>query len=759
MKVKSMNLAQLLENLQNDKQFRSCVTEWKILPPRPPDYGEFPKALNSNLITAIQNRGIHKLYTHQSLAIDTILQKKNVVIVTPTASGKTLCYNLPVVNTILSDPSSRAIYLFPTKALSQDQVAELHDLITDMKVDIKTYTYDGDTPRTARKAIRTAGHIVVTNPDMLHSGILPHHTEWNKLFENLKYVVIDEVHHYRGVFGSHLANVIRRLKRICQFYGSNPQFICCSATIANPDELAKKLIEEDVALINKNGAPSGEKHIIFYNPPVINQELGIRKSSLNESSKIAANLIKNGIQTIVFARSRVSTEVLVTYLKESIVTKGKSKDCIRGYRGGYLPLQRREIEKGLRDGVVLGVVSTNALELGIDIGALESCVMVGYPGTIASTWQQAGRAGRKINVSAAFLVATSSPLDQFLMTHPEYFFGKSPEMGLINPDNLVILVNHLKCAAFELPFSDTEKFGIATTQELLNYLVEANILRFTNGKYYWMKDSFPAEDISLRSAATENFVILDMKDKNRVIGEVDAFSAPQLIHKDAIYLHESEQYQIMELDWDGKRAYAKPVKVDYYTDAQDEVKINVLDDLKSLNVASAQKHLGEVRINRLTTMFKKIKFHTHENVGWGKVHLPEQELDTTAYWLSLSSQLVTQFKPEDIQIGLLGTANLLENIAPIYLMCDPKDIRTVAQVRSPFTELPTIYIYDRYPGGTGMSEKLYDIHGLLMKSAYEMLTQCGCESGCPSCVGPVNEIGKSGKMKTLELLNRLLVKE
>jgi DEAD/DEAH box helicase domain-containing protein len=750
-----MNLQQLLDQWKNDPRFMEAISEWKVIPARAPVYADFPDSLDRLLVETLKKKGIHSLYSHQAEAVSAILSGSDAVIVTPTASGKTLCYNLPVLNSILQDESSRALYLFPTKALSQDQLAELHELVTLLDRDIKTFTYDGDTSTSARKVIRTAGHIVITNPDMLHSGILPHHTSWNKLFENLKYVVIDEVHTYRGIFGSHLANVIRRLKRICQFYGSDPQFICCSATIANPAELAQRLVEKQLVLINQNGAPAGEKHVIFYNPPVVNKELGIRKSSITEASRIAAELIRNQIQTIVFARSRVHTEILVTYLKEAVAKKIGGDDKVRGYRGGYLPLQRREIERGLREGSVLGVVSTNALELGIDIGALEACVMVGYPGTIASTWQQVGRAGRKNTVSAAIMISTSNPLDQFLMNHPEYFFEKTPEMGLINPDNLIILVNHIKCASFELPFSEDENYGNGSIKEILQFLVEEKVLRFTNNRYYWMSDVFPAENISLRTASSENVVILDRTDNYRVIGEIDAFTAPQLVHKDAIYLHESQQYQITELDWNGKRAIAKPVKVDYYTDGQDEVNIQVLDDITYKKVSHGEKHWGEVMVRRLTTMYKKIKFHTHENVGWGKVHLPEQQMETTAYWFQFSSEMVTSFSPEAIQEALTGLANLMGNIAPVYLMCDPRDLRTVPQVRSPFSGVPTLYIYDAYPGGIGLAEKLFDIHELLIDSASSVLKACPCESGCPSCVGPLIEIGEKGKETCLQLLNTM----
>lgn len=561
-----MNLEQMLDYFRASKKMTDNITSWVELPEREAVYEEFPDFIDVRIKSALERRGVHRLYSHQASAIKAVNEGSSVVVVTPTASGKTMCYNVPVLNSILKDEESRAIFLFPTKALSQDQTSELHELITEAGVDVKTFTYDGDTPQSARKAIRQAGHIVVTNPDMLHSGILPHHTKWTKLFENLKYIVIDEVHHYRGVFGSHLANTLRRLKRICDFYGSKPQFICCSATIANPAELASRITGADVKLIDNNGAPSGKKHIIFYNPPLVNKELGIRRSSLLEAEGLAESLIRNGVQTIVFTRSRLNVEVLVTYLKD-IYHKSRDGDKrVRGYRGGYLPNLRREIEKGLRDGSITGVVSTNALELGIDIGALEACIICGYPGTIASTWQQAGRAGRRSGVSAAFMVANSSPLDQYIVNNPDYFFGKSPENGLINPDNLVILYNHMKCAAFELPFEDGEKFGVETTEEILSFMEEARLVRHVGKRWHWMSDVFPADEISLRSASNENFIIIDISDpKHTVIGETDRFSAPMLLHEEAIYIHEGIQYQVERLDFDDKKAYVRRVNVDYYT--------------------------------------------------------------------------------------------------------------------------------------------------------------------------------------------------
>jgi DEAD/DEAH box helicase domain-containing protein len=745
-----MNLEQMLEHIRASEMMKN-ITAWAELPAKEAVYEDFPDFLDERIIKALEGRGVRKLYSHQASAIRAVHEGDSIVVVTPTASGKTMCYNVPVMDAILKDESSRALFLFPTKALSQDQTTELHELITEAGVDVKTYTYDGDTPQSARKAIRQAGHIVVTNPDMLHSGILPHHTKWTKLFENLKFIVIDEVHHYRGVFGSHLANVIRRLRRICDFYGSKPQFICCSATIANPVELASKIVGEDVRLIDNNGAPTAAKHIIFYNPPVVNRELGIRKSSTLEAKRIAEMFIRNGIQTILFTRSRLLVEVLVTYLREIYHGSSEGEKKVRGYRGGYLPGLRREIEKGLRSGSITGVVSTNALELGIDIGALETCVICGYPGTIASTWQQAGRAGRRSGVSAAVVVASSSPLDQYIINNPDYFFGKSPENGLVNPDNLVILYSHMKCAAFELPFEDGEKFGVDTTAEILGFMEEAKLVRHVGNRWHWMADVFPADDISLRSASNENFIIIDITDpKPLVIGEMDRFSAPMLLHEQAIYMHEGIQYQVEELDFDDRKAYVRRVNVDYYTDANLAVDLKVLDVFRKDSTRQVHRSIGEVSVTALVTMFKKIKLHTHENIGYGPVTLPEMEMHTTAYWVSLPEGMPAMSQTE-LQNGLLGLSNVLANAAPIYLMCSPGDIRVVHQVRSTFTQRPTVYIYDNYPGGVGFSDKLYELHRELFETAAAMVEGCGCESGCPSCVGPLNEFTGTDDPKELTL--------
>ncbi len=749
------SLEQILDGLELDPQFRALVTRWERIPAKAPGYAPFPAWLDHRIARSLRARGIDALYTHQAAALEATHAGKNIVVVTPTASGKTLCYDLPVLDAVAKDASARALYLFPTKALAQDQLAELERLAADMAIDLKTHTYDGDTPPQARAAVRSAGHVVITNPDMLHTGILPHHTKWVKLFENLRYVVLDELHTYRGVFGSNVANVLRRLRRICAFYGSHPIFILTSATIANPEELARRHIEDDVVLIDRSGAPRGEKVLVFVDPPVLNPGLGIRKSSLLVGRDIAATLLASGVQTITFARSRVQTELLLTYLRARFPQPQWPPDLIRGYRGGYLPSERRAIERGLRDGSIRGVVSTNALELGIDIGALEAAVLVGYPGTVASTWQQMGRAGRREGLSAAFLVATSSPTDQYVVQHPEYILGGSPEAGLINPDNLHILVEHLKCAAFELPFERAERFGTEDTPGVLAYLAEQGILHEAEARYHWSDQAFPAEAMSLRTASNDNVVIIDTSNGGqRVIGEVDRFAAPVLVHEQAIYLHESRQFQVEKLDLENAKAYVREVKVDYYTDAGLSVRVSVLAEFAARDEQAHLAH-GEVHVSALATVYKKLTMFTHENVGWGKIFLPEQSLQTTGFWLALPPTVTRGWPKERLETALAGLGNLLHALAPLFLMCDPHDLGLATQVRSPHTALPTVFLFDMTPGGIGFSERLYRSTGALLGRAAEHLAACRCGDGCPSCVGPAYALGAQVKTSTAELLRSI----
>ena len=757
-----MTVEQWIENKRRDPGFMENVVHWRTLPRRDAVTAPYPSSLDPRVPAALRGRGVASAYSHQRAAWDALDRDENIVVVTPTASGKTLCYNVPVLDSILKHPDGRALYLFPTKALGSDQVASLYELVQAVGATIKTFTYDGDTPASARKAIREAGHIVVTNPDMLHANILPAHTKWVKLFENLRYIVIDELHMYRGVFGSNMANVMRRLKRLCAFYGSKPRFVCCSATIANPLELARTIIEEPFTLIDQNGAPQGERHVVFYNPPIINKQLGIRKGAVNETRRIAADLLKADISAIVFARSRLQVEVITVDLKRLVAEPLGDSGKVRGYRSGYLPSERRAIERGLRSGDVRAVVSTNALELGVDIGSLDACVLCGYPGTIASLWQQAGRAGRRQSASLTVLVANSSPLDQYIVSHPEYFFGQSPEHALSQPDNFHVLVNHFKCAAYELPFFEGEKYGdLESTEELLGHLTDNHFLRPVGERWHWMSEEFPAAEVHLRSAGDENFLIIDITkpDRHKVIGEMDRFTVPMLLHEHAIYLHEARQYQVEKLDFSNKKAYVRQVDADYYTDADMSTSLRVLDVFEQSPLGDAagaadvpSRAFGEALVTSMVTVFKKMKLDTHENLGFGYVDLPETQMHTTACWITLPESRAVKFEQSRLQTGMLGLAYLLHNIAPLYLMCARQDISVYYHVRDPFTQLPTIFLYDSIPGGVGLSDRLYTIIGALFEHARDTIASCGCERGCPSCVGPAMEDG-SIKADALRVLN------
>ena len=843
------------------------VAAWERIPPRPARTAPFPASLDPRLVAALKARGIESLYTHQAQAIEAVAHGEHIAVVTSTASGKTLCYNLPVLDALLKNPATTALYIFPTKALAQDQLAALRELIDALALDtnIPAQTYDGDTPRDRRRATRNAGGIVITNPDMLHTGILPHHTQWANLFQNLRFIVLDELHTYRGVFGSHLANVIRRLKRIAAFYGSAPQFICCSATIANPLELAQKLLDAPspvrqergrvgvgVTLIDDDGAPRGEKHFILLNPPMIDPALGQRRSYTLEARDVAARFLAAGIQTIVFARARLTTEVLLTYLRDALSAagpQGVDPQTIRGYRGGYLAQERREIERGLREGSVRGVVATNALELGVDIGQLGAAVLAGYPGTIASAWQQAGRAGRRNDTSVAMLVASASPLDQYLVAHPRYFFERSPEHGLIAPDNLVILLNHVKCAAFELPFEAGEAFGsVGPVDEFLDVLAEEGLAHRSGKSFRWIADSYPANGLSLRSGTDDTITIISRPDRSEkparsdiTIGQMDRLSAPTLIHEGAIYLHEGQQYLVERLDWEAGQALVKPVQVDYYTDASSSTDVRVLEESAHEDMGRTARSHGEVLITSLVTGYRKIKLYTHEVLGWGQVTLPEQEMRTSAYWQSISQDAAERLVAEGILLlpndygpswnkardaarardgnrcrscgaperegrqhdvhhlhpfrefgyargvndddqvanaldnlitlcpachhraevsrgmrtALGGLAHALGNLAPLYLMCDPRDIGIAAEQRSTFSSLPTITLYERIPAGIGFAQTLYDLHNELLIAARDLIAACPCDGGCPACIGP-GASDAEAKQQTIRLLNVLV---
>jgi DEAD/DEAH box helicase domain-containing protein len=609
--------------------------------------------------------------------------------------------------------------------------------------------------------------------------------------------VIDELHTYRGVFGSHLCNVLRRLRRIANFYGSDPQFICCSATIANPGELATRLLEKEVDVLDANGAPAGEKTFVFYNPPVVNRALGIRRSYINETSRVAQEFLKHDLQTMVFANSRLQTEILLTYFQQANPRLPGKQDTIRGYRGGYLPNERREIERGLRDGRIRGVVSTSALELGIDVGSLDTVVMAGYPGSIAGTWQRAGRAGRRNGSSCAVMVASSSPLDQYIVRHPDYFFGNTPEHAFIQPDNLEILINHLKCAAFELPIAPGERFGEVDVPDLCARLAEAGYLHLAGDHYHWTHEAYPADTISLRSISSDNFIIIDVTGAANVIGEVDFPSALVFLHEKAIYLHRGRQYHVEHLDFKERKAYVKQVDVDYYTDAVRYTQVRMLEETQT-SAASANSHShGDVLVRSQVVGFKKIKFFTNENIGDGKLELPENEMHTTSYWITLERPLLESlpYSVSERQSGMFGLLHALASVATLLLMCDGRDLGTAIGERPPAPEVglsseraeqapplqgegasddfapsrlrdasssklkeffePNLYLYDAYPGGIGFSEPLYRAHELLIHKTRELISACVCDEGCPSCVGPAGDLAPRAKEAALAILDRL----
>ena len=769
-------------------RYAERITGQFTVPARAADLAPLPRDLPESLARGLQARGIKSLYSHQAAAWQAARAGRHLVVATPTASGKSLCYTLPVVSAVL-EQGAKALYLFPTKALAQDQVAELLELNAAGALGLRAATFDGDTPGDARQAIRVNGDIVVSNPDMLHQAILPHHTKWAQFFENLRYVVIDEVHTYRGVFGSHVANVIRRLKRVCAFYGVRPQFILCSATVGNAAAHAGALIEDAVEAIVESGAPSGEKHILLWNPPVVNPDLGIRASARSQSNRIARLAIRAGLKTLVFCQSRLMVEILTKYLKEVFDSDPRKPRRIRAYRGGYLPTERREVEREMRGGCIDGIVSTSALELGVDIGSLDVVVLNGYPGSIAQTWQRFGRAGRRQQPSIGVLVASSLPLDQYVVRHPEFFAQATPEHARIAPDQPLILMDHIRCAAFELPFLDSDPFGPVDPQPWLQVLEESGVLHHEGARWEWIADSYPAQAVNLRAVADGNFVVVDRTNgRQTIVAEVDYSAAALTLYEGAIHMVQSEPYQVERLDWEGRKAYVQRTHVDYYTDAIDYSKLKVLDTADAATAGQGSSHHGEVHVLRRVSGYKKIRFHSHENIGYGPVNLPDQELHTTAVWWQLPQRVLDAGfdSRQDALDGFLSAAYALHLVAMVSVMAEGRDLQKAVgsgdgawfatadqagrgQVRSGesgeamldpargFT--PTLFIYDNYPGGVGLSLPLFERREELRRHALELIRGCVCEFGCPACVGPILASGESGKrsvkiagQRVLELL-------
>ncbi len=760
-------LDQVLADLRADPRFMGAVYHWQVLPAQSARPVPFPRTVDPRLRAACRQRGVTTLYTHQARCYERARAGCNVVLVTPTASGKTLAYNLPILQSCLEDDAATALYLFPTKALAQDQRHELSAMLEAARLALPAFTFDGDTPASLRTTVRAEGRLVITNPDMLHTGVLPNHPTWARFLRALRFVVIDELHTYRGIFGSHLTNVVRRLRRVAAFYGAGPRFLCCSATIGNPRQLAQRILEQEVELIDDNGAPAGERHFVLYNPPLVDRSQGIRRSVVLEAQAVATRLLLHGVKTIVFARSRGRTELIASYIREALDgarddragrTAGGSIR-VAAYRGGYLPRERRAIEHGLRAGELAGVVATTALELGIDIGDLDASILAGFPGTIAGSWQQAGRAGRRTGTSLSLLIASASPIDQFIIRHPQYFFERSPESGWVDPDNIYVLLDQLKCALFELPFADTELAGADTdpvaepgaapppafgpeVDALLRHLEQSGTVRHAADRWYWADRTYPAEHVSLRTSGAANVVIVEQRAGiRRAIGEMDLPSAKTLLHDGAVYLHRGAQYLVDRLDVVNRRCYVEQADGNYFTEAVVQSELRILQRDLEREAAGLYLLLGDILVRREATKFKKLRFRTHENLGYGDIDLPPEEMHTRALvlcfppataagaWLAQCGAAQRSFI-----VDRLGV--LVRNVAPVFLLCDPHDLGVAARLRDPELDCPAVYVYDAHPGGSGLAEGLHQRVAQVLAGCRELVAACECVAGCPSCIGP-----------------------
>jgi len=747
-------LLRLIEGLsRRDGQ----IVRVQTLPAREAHFGAPERPLPPEIGGRLEAAGVTRLYRHQAEALDRVRAGENVVVVTGTASGKTLCYNLPVLETVLADPQARALYLFPTKALAQDQLKGLRRFLPPGKeedgVRFVAGTYDGDTPADARRRLRDGANLLLTNPDMLHSGILANHPRWAEFFANLRYVVLDEIHVYRGIFGSHVANVLHRLRRVCRHHGADPLWICSSATIANPAELAGRLTAGlSFRTVDGDGSPRGTKHFVLWNPPRLGPVGMERRSANHDARELLVQLLRDGYQAIAFVKTRAMTEVLLRDCRERLREDGGGLGGkIRSYRAGYLAEERRKIEAALFDGELLAVISTSALELGIDVGSLDAALLVGYPGTIASTWQQAGRAGRRESESAAVLVGHNAPIDQYLMTNPEYFFGRTPENAVCDPGNAHLLLNHLRCAAFEIPIRREEEAAFGEqAPAILDLLQQHGHVREVKGRWFYTREDYPSAGVSLRNAGDNVYTILDTtaggeaarggegtggQGSTRVLGTIDELSAFWQVHPQAVYMHEGDTYFVDRLDLGEKAAYVHRADLDYYTQAVSDSHIEARDPDLTRRWREAGLSFGPCSVHHKVTMFKKIRFGGRDSLGFGQIDLPHTTLHTTALWLVPSAGALRKVidhgrVPAD---GLQGIANVLLHTVSLHVMCDPLDLGTVIEMRN--TQGPTLFLYDRYPGGLGYAQRAWHLIEEVMQAALSLIRGCACEEGCPSCVG------------------------
>jgi len=754
-----MDAATFIDRIRGNDFFEQQTSHIEVIPAREARFADLQDGLHPSVEAALNAQGIERLYTHQAEAIEHVRGGRNVVIVTGTASGKTLCYNIPVVETLLDDPMATALYMYPTKALAQDQLRGLGKLETDeMSEWFLAGTYDGDTPSNLRRRLRDGGNVILTNPDMLHQGILPHHARWNRFFTHLRYVVIDEVHAYRGVFGSHLANVMRRIHRICRHYGADPQFVCCSATIGNPREHAQRVTGVEMELVDDDGAPRGPRRFVLWNPRPLATAAsggsaalgsgenwrvgGDRRSALSEAIDLMTELVCEEVQTIAFVRTRLAAELLFKGVRDRLrPISRRLSESVHAYRGGYLPQERREIERRLVEREILGVASTSALELGIDIGSLDACILVGYPGTVASTWQMSGRAGRGEEEALVFLVGQNTPMDQYLMVHSDYLFDQSPEQAVVDPNNPHITIGHLRCATYELPLSDAEapEFG-PYSDVVLELLEEEGLVRHIEdaqrgAHWYWASSEYPAADVNLRNISGPVYTIQDERDGERVIGTLDEVSALSQLHDHAVYLHGAETYFVEELDIDQKIAHVDRRDLDYYTQSVQSSKIRI-DEVEDEDAwMGGLLGFGDVTVTTEIPMFKKIKFASRDSLGWEKLELPPQTLETVSMWFAPREDVVQDLMRQQMIVGeaLIGIANVFVEVAPLYVMADVQDIGTV--VDSSNLGRDALFVHDRYPGGMGFAGRCMERFDDIMRTVARVIEECGCEDGCPSCVG------------------------
>jgi DEAD/DEAH box helicase domain-containing protein len=748
-----MDVAALLKRMQARSDYAGQLAHVEALPEREGRFATPERPLPESLVRLLASRGIEQLYSHQVAALEAARSERDLVVVTGTASGKTLCYNLPILEAALADPNARALYLFPTKALAQDQLKGLLELVGDdpqLAAAIRPGVYDGDTPTAQRRRIRSEANLVLSNPDMLHAAVLPYHPKWAAFFAELRYVVVDEVHTYRGIIGAHVSAVLRRLERLCAHYGSKPVFLAASATIANPGELASRLVGREVTVIDDDGSPRGRKYFALWNPSPLGKDSLARRSATDDAVTWLVESIEAGGQALAFTRTRQATELIHRYVRDQLAARSSPlAEKVRAYRGGYLPNERREIEQDLFSGNLRGVAATNALELGIDVGSLDVALLVNYPGTIASSWQQAGRSGRRHDESLAVLLAGNDPVDQYLLRHPEYFFSQTPEHAVVDPNNPYVLACHLPAAAFELPLeveSDLDRFG-PLAAPIAGALEHEQLLVNVKGSYYFGGGQNPAIGVSLRHMSDSTFSIIDLRratelgksKEHSVIANVDAISAPELIYPEAVYLHNGETYLVRELDLNGKVAYVERRETDYYTQAVLESSVRITGERAAGDaVPLATLGYGDVDVEWQTVAFKKIKFATRENIGLGPVEIPAQNLQTTGAWLSPSDAVKVEMKAAGLRAseGVCGLRNLAIVALPMVAMCDSRDLGGVVDSKN--LGRSTMILYDRYPGGLGYSERGFQRIPDLLAIALEMVRDCPCEDGCPSCVGLPN---------------------